>query len=288
MRSSLSNPASPSTLNFQRVTVSLILAERGGPDALGVASARRGRGDVGLPAAPRQQEHGRAMAEARRPQAPPSPPVAAQSGSRFPTQSPPRGPLVLAAAPAHPRRVCGRENPSANSRAPASGTPRESGPAGTPRGALPAQRRACDSGWPPCSVGPRAGARATPTEWARVPRTAQGAPGPLPSRSLGGRLGQPVDSRDAGDPRVARGSAGSCALAVPSTPCLVAEPNRDLVQHLGAPSPHPRERYGLPPSCSLHPTLRSPLEPLRPPVSVDLQGLSLESVGWGGISGTRH
>jgi len=28
MRSSLSNPASPSTLNFQGVTVSLILAER--------------------------------------------------------------------------------------------------------------------------------------------------------------------------------------------------------------------------------------------------------------------
>src|SRR5438445_1703216 len=63
-------------------------------------AARRGRGDVGLPAALRQQEYGRAMAEARCFQALPSAPVAAQSRSGVPTQGPAGGPLVSAAAPA--------------------------------------------------------------------------------------------------------------------------------------------------------------------------------------------
>src|SRR2546422_485077 len=208
------------------------------------------------------------------------------AGRRIPCSPVPGTPPVF--PPAHSRRVRGRENPSANSRASASRAPSESGPAGAPGRALPAPRRAGDSGGPPRPVGPRAGARATTTEWARVPRTSQGTPWPLPPRPLGRRLGQPVDSHDTRDPRVARRSAGPCAVRVPSTPCLVAEPNRNLVQYLGTPGPHPRERYSLPASRGPHPTLHSSLEPLRPPISLDLQGLSLESVGWGGISGTRH
>src|SRR2546425_613977 len=50
MRSSLSNPASPSTLNFQGVTVSLILAERVMPASMPMA-IRRWTGPASLAAA---------------------------------------------------------------------------------------------------------------------------------------------------------------------------------------------------------------------------------------------
>lgn len=138
---------------------------------------------------PSQQEHGWPMVEVCRAQAPSSAAVVAQSGSRFRLKV--RGVVRWYLRPLRGTHVVCVDG--ANPRATACWTPSAAGPAGTPGGALPTPWRPRDSGGPPCPVGSRAGTRATTTQCLRVPRTSQGAPCSLPSRSLGRHPRQSVD-----------------------------------------------------------------------------------------------
>src|SRR5690242_12378824 len=175
------------------------------------------------------------MAEGRRPQTAPGAALAAQPGPRVSPQGPPRRALVPAAASADSRRVRRREDASADPRTLASWPPAACGAAAANRGRI-------SSAWDPgdprrlgCPERPGRAARSPASAEPGVRGSAERDPAPLATGTARDHPRQFVDSFDTRGPGVAHGPGWSRPLRVPALARVVAQSDRDLVQHPGAP-----------------------------------------------------
>ena len=252
----------------------------------GPPPARRGGDDLRLHSADGQQEHGGPMAEGRCPQAASRPAVAAQPGPRLPPEGAPRRPLVSAPAARPSGALRGRENAG-----PGPGSAAARGPM------RPGHLERLEDQYR------RHGTLAVLAGWdvrtgrvvAVVRRRRRGQEFLQLLRRLRrvwprGRLVIILDNlsihttpavRAWTRPRMAGSSSSFCR----STRRGSIRSRSGSASSSGRPSPGPATQPTRPEpeNCSF-----PSLEPYRPPLPVDLQGLPLAPVRCGGISGTRY
>lgn len=128
---------------------------------------------------------------------------------------------------------------------PVSGSAGAAWAGGTPRSPVPLTRDACDPRqvphlqWHGCALGPPAWRR-------RISRDSPGTSGSSAPRLLGGCARQPIKPHDPCQTDLVGGADGPGALRIPVAPCILAQSNRTLVQHLGAKSAPPRQQWHFP------------------------------------------